>query len=175
MCWVSLQFMRVLAEWFKFQTRGLYPEEIEAAKMVFGKALPLDQVRIDEGAFLGPKQRHFAYVSFHTVNFWGNMPMDLLIHELVHVWQYRELGAVYIPWALLAQRSPMRYNYGGVANLKDLLKRGEGLRDLNLEQQADVAADYFRLLHGRRPQWGTGGVQDIPIYERLLREAGLGN
>jgi hypothetical protein len=158
----------ILASWVKWNTRSLNPEERRIARSVFGDAIDLDQVRIDDRAFVGSKQYHFAYVSFHTVNSWGALDAGILIHELMHIWQYQQLGAVYIPKALRAQRSVMGYNYGGVAMLREHLRGG--LVWFNLEQQADLVTDYFRLKNGLPTQWGHAGLQDLELYEVYMEE-----
>ncbi|NJL76371.1 MAG: hypothetical protein HC892_16485 [Saprospiraceae bacterium] len=84
-------------EWvshLKSNVRSLTARELFLAKLIFQDAINYDKVRIDERAFLGPKQYQFCYVSFNTINSWGKMSDDLLIHELVHVWQYQHFGAV---------------------------------------------------------------------------------
>lgn len=57
-----------------------------------------------EKAIIGPLFSDRAYTSFHTINNWGtnwgtvasNVP-DTMIHELTHVWQYENAGAIYMP------------------------------------------------------------------------------
>jgi hypothetical protein len=93
----------------------------------------------------------------------------LLIHELVHVWQYQRLGFRYIPQALRAQASGAGYDYGGTEALYRARREGKTLFDFNLEQQADIIADYFRLLQGRPPRWGYGWTDDLPLYEYFAR------
>lgn len=157
-----------LADWVKFRTRGLNEEELRLARIVFGNALDYRRIRVDERAHIGCRQQHIAYVSFYMINSWGPLSPTVFIHELVHVWQYQQVGAVYLSRALLAQASPMGYNYGGVGMLKDHLR--EGLAGFNYEQQADIIADYYRLATGLRPQWGDGGIADLPVYQRYIEQ-----
>lgn len=93
----------------------------------------------------------------------------LLIHELVHVWQYERLGSVYIPLALKAQHSKEGYDYGGVQALQQALATGRDLLDFNLEQQADIVADYFCLLHGRPTRWSRAHKPEIGVYQKILK------
>jgi len=151
----TVEIYETLADWLKFRSRPLKPWEKEAARQVFGKSINYRRVRVDESAWLGPRSFHFCYVSFYTVNSWGPLSNATLIHELTHIWQYQRLGIVYIPRALWAQHYGGGYDYGGVGRLRFLHKQGMGLEALNLEQQADLAADYFRLRHGYRLLWAA--------------------
>ncbi|MDX2071117.1 MAG: hypothetical protein SFV55_21995 [Haliscomenobacter sp.] len=149
----------------KRNTRGLSDAEKFSARMVFGNAIPLDLVRIDENARIGTRSTGIVYVSGFTINGWGPFPEAILIHELVHVWQYCQQGAAYIPRALRAQRSTMGYNYGG---LPALLKANH-LSEFNLEQQGDLVMDYFLLLQDRQASWAPdAGAIDLPLYETFV-------
>ena len=137
-----------LAEWyelfalvFKFRTRKLNEQELRIAKSIFGNTLPYERIRVDESAYIGPRQGRFCYVSFFTLNSWGKITPALLIHELTHVWQYQHLGIRYSPRALAAQRTTSGYNYGGEAALEQAITSGKGLAFFNLEQQADLVED----------------------------------
>jgi len=138
------------------------------AKEIFGNAINYDRIRIDESAYLGPKQQQICYVSFYIINSWGKMQNSILIHELVHVWQYENMGAVYIPRALWAQTTDEGYNYGGLENLVIALSENKTIYDFNLEQQGDIIADYFRVKNGYSPEWGNATVHDLSIYEEII-------
>lgn len=159
-----------LLDFSKFNTRSLYDWEIEMAKFVFGDAINYRRVRIDEMAFLGPRQKKFCYVSFYIINSWGPMQNSLLIHELIHVWQYEQIGAVYMPRAIRAQFSPSGYNYGGVRNLRSFINSGKGILDFNLEQQGDIVSDYYRIKAGYQPRWGQGSRKDLEVYEYFISQ-----
>ena len=129
------------------------------------------------------------YVMFNTINTWGPLDDDqTLIHELTHIWQYQvEYGADYAPLALNAQRSTAGYEYGGVsdnsiqtlidhtktkgfdptivypARIKELETRIEdnnGIKSFNLEQQAVVVEDYYRVREDGVPS----NDNDLPTY-----------
>ncbi len=157
-------------DFVKFNARSLSDDEIKLARTVFGHSINYRRVRIDAYSFFGPKQHHFCYVSFHFINSWGPMSNSVLLHELVHVWQYQNFGAVYMPKALAAQRSLMGYNYGGVQALyyhRELEKRFDAF---NFEQQGDIIADYYRIREGYQPQWGKGRPRDLPVYEYFVAQ-----
>lgn len=150
--------------------RELNQTEFDAALGIFKDSIPLADVRIDQHARLGPKQWRFAYVSFFTINIYGSMPTHLLIHELVHVWQYMNYGSMYIVHALFAQHSPAGYNYGGLDVLQFVKKANGKLADFNFEQQADIIRDYYLLCHGRRPQWSRATVADLDVYKYYVSQ-----
>jgi len=100
--------------------------EIAIAARVLGPtALRWGDVRVAQGALLSLWYRlrgDRAFATFHTVNLPHNGPhsrenLDVLIHELVHVYQYERVGSVYGPESLYAQRTS-GYHYGGSAGLR---------------------------------------------------------
>lgn len=156
-----------LANSFKSTSRRLTAEEIKLAQEVFGDSLDYARIRIDERAWVGPKQYHFCYVSFHIINSWGEMRDDIFIHELVHVWQYQQVGAAYIAKALAAQWGE-GYDYGGLVSLQAAKTNGLPLWQFNYEQQADIIMDYYRLLKGRAPRWGRATSAEISYYRYFV-------
>jgi hypothetical protein len=158
------EIYETLADWLKWNTRPLTPQEQALLEPIFGASIDYRRLRIDERAFLGPPQLQICYVSFYTINAWRPMPPDLLIHEVVHVWQFQHMGSVYIPLALRAQMSKEGYNYGGAPQVVNWARRSALLQDFNLEQQADLIADHWRLKNGLAPHWGPAGPADLPFY-----------
>ena len=161
-------FLVFLNSILKFNSRPLSPGEIEAAQTVFGNSINYQKVRVDTKAWLGCKQYHFAYVGFHVINCWGKLSRPLLIHELMHVWQYQRFGAVYIPRALYAQHSPEGYNYGGGEAIRQAALEGLSLQHFNWEQQADIVADYFCLQHDLKPRWCKFGAVYLPYFKKII-------
>jgi hypothetical protein len=150
---------------FKNHSRPLNEIEKAEAVKVFRDAINLDRIRVDDRARIGARKHKYAYVSFYTINLHGMLRPNLLIHELVHVWQYSQYGSVYIPRALQAQRSELKYNYGGLESLLNGIKGGLDLSSYNYEQQADIVTDYYKLMNGERVQWGSANSQDIKTYQ----------
>ena len=70
--------------------------------------------------------------------------------------------------ALAAQRTKEGYNYGGLEKLEQY--KYKGLSAFNLEQQADIIADYFRIKNDMKPEWGNGTKADLPLYEVYVEE-----
>lgn len=150
--------------------RSLNQYERWTARFVYGDSINLNKVRIDERAHFGPRQYRLCYVSFNIINSWGKMSDELLIHELIHVWQYQHFGAAYIPRALWAQGTTEGYNYGGLESLKVAKANGKKFWEFNYEQQGDIIADYFRLSQGKVAYWGEAKPQDIAIYEHFATQ-----
>lgn len=167
-CFGIGEIYETLMDFVKFNTRPLTEAEIELAQTIYGDNIRYKRVRVDEYALIGPRQAQICYVSFFIINNWKGMSESTLIHELMHVWQYEHLGAVYMPRALRAQFSEVGYNYGGVAALKACLLKGQDIRSFNLEQQADIVEDFFRIQKGLNPCWGHGTKQDMPVYQKVL-------
>ena len=124
-----------IMDFIKFNTRTLNAEERTAAQRLFGASIHLDLVRVDEAAFIGPLFSGRAYTSFHTINSWGKEPVDVMMHELTHVWQYETSGAIYMPQAIHAQVWGGGYSYGGAAGLRATLRgpRAAGFGSVTLE------------------------------------------
>ncbi len=157
-------------DFLKWNTRPLSPLERKLAASVFGDALKLDQICLDNEAVIGCKKRNIVYVSFFTVNSWGKIHPTTFIHELVHIWQYQKLGAAYMTQALRAQHTKEGYNYGGVNGLKEAMGNKAKLTDFNLEQQADIVADYYAIREGLKPAWGQGTQADLPVYQYFIAQ-----
>jgi len=163
-----------LADIVKFNTRPLTSSEAQAVREIFGDQLSIRRIRIDEYAFGGPKSHHFAYVSFYTINSWGALSKETFVHEMMHIWQYVQMGSVYIPRALSAQFSEEGYDYGGLSKLVKAVQSGKGLHDFNLEQQGDIIADYFRIKEGHHPRWSLSNQEDLWVFEELLTDLKVG-
>ncbi len=159
-----------LADWIKFGSRPLTPQEIELGKSVYGETVRFDLITIDERAYIGPKRMLIAYVSFHTINSWGGFSRGLLLHEFVHNWQYERYGSVYIFRALLAQHSRMKYDYGGLPMLKKAKEEKWPFDRFNYEQQGDIVQDYYLVGKNISPCWGTATMKDIRYYEYFIHQ-----
>lgn len=157
---------------FKPNTRRLTEREIALAQSVFGNTIDYQKIRIDERSRIGCKRYHFAYVSFNLINCWAPLSDPLLIHELVHIWQYQHFASVYIPRALYAQRTREGYNYGGGEAIRQAVAQGLGFLDFNWEQQGDIVADYFCLKQGLKPRWCVGNPGYLCDFEIVMKNTG---
>ena len=121
------------------------------------------------GAVIGPAFSHRAYTSFHTINSWGTESTDVMVHELTHVWQYENAGAIYMPQAIHAQKWGGGYDYGDVANLQLKKTAGEGLLSFNREQQAQIVQDFFRLRQDGFIPGSAATPADLLLYADFVQ------
>jgi len=135
-----IQVVHCLLNWHQ---RKLSSEEYELAYAVFQDSIKWRNVRLNYSSWICQRFR-FAFVGFHTIHFSKTIPDDILIHELVHIWQYEKYGSAYIVRALHAQRTTMGYKYGGVL----ALQMHKHLEEFNFEQMAEVVRDGY-LQRGR--------------------------
>ena len=125
--------------------------EIVAATSVIGPlSLRFQDIRVAQGGVLRLIFRRNggrAFATFHTVNlpatgYHERSNVEILLHELVHVYQYERAGSRYFAEALIAQHGA-GYDYGGVEALQQARTQGKHLRDFNREQQAQIVQDYY--------------------------------
>jgi len=170
--------------------RPLRDWEIVEAREVFGDSLRYDAVRVHEvvgwadGLLrLGRRLRglpppeagvHNAVTLGNHCHFPIPLPcvleppgypfgMKWLIHEMTHAWQYQHMGWVYLSKALWTQitKGPEGYQYGGAEGLIAARQNNQTFRTFNMEQQGDIACDYYVLKR-------TG--QDLSAWQPFIEE-----
>jgi hypothetical protein len=148
-------------------------EEIGAAATILGPtAIRYADVRVAEGGalrFIFARNGGRAFTTFHTVNLPADGPhcrsnFAILLHELVHVYQYERTGGLYVAEALYAQHTT-GYGYGGPESLQQCLATGVCYRHFNREQQAQLVQDYYERLTAGRP---------VVAYEAFIAEMRAG-
>jgi Domain of unknown function (DUF4157) len=123
---------------------------VAAASVLGPFSLRFQDIRVAQGGVLRPIFRWNggrAFTTFHTVNlpttgYHERSNVAILVHELVHVYQYERAGSRYFAEALLAQHEA-GYDYGGAAALQLAQLQGKHLCDFNREQQAQIAQDFY--------------------------------
>ena len=129
----------------------LMADELDAPGQVLGPdAVRYSTVRVAEGRLLRlifKLNGNRGFTLFHTINLpaeghhsRGNL--DLLVHEIVHVYQFEQVGSVYIWQALRAQKTD-GYGYGGWERLTVDRENGRRFNGYNREQQGQIAQDYY--------------------------------
>jgi hypothetical protein len=171
------EILETLADFIKFNTRKLTAAEVVKAGRVFGTSINFDLVRIDTGALSVSLIKRLAgysqareFTTLHTINGAGGIADDTLIHELTHVWQYQQSGAIYAFQALHAQSTPEGYDYGGLPALKDAKRAGKGITSFNREQQAQIVEDFYRIKTHRQPMFSSGTAADLPLYAYFVKD-----
>ena len=128
-------------------------EEIAAAVAVLGpKAVRYGDVRVAEDGLLRlvfALNRDRAFTTFYTLNlpargFHQRANFAILLHELVHVYQYERTGSPYLGQCIYAQAA-QGYGYGEEEGLHQALMTGKHFRHFNREQQAQIVQDYYTL------------------------------
>ena len=124
--------------------------EIQSASLVLGEgSIRYHSVRVAEGRLLSLIFRFNegrAFTTFRTINLprtggHSREHVELLIHELVHVYQFETVGSIYIYEALRAQQTE-GYLYGHWPQLAIDRENGMHFKDYNREQQGQIAQDY---------------------------------
>ena len=170
------EIAETLADFIKFNTRKLTGAEVAAAASVFGSSVNLSLVRIDTATLFINIVKKIENLGglwvtiLHTIHSEGDIEPAILVHELTHVWQYQQIGAVYIPEALHAQGTPQGYNYRGVSGLQKAKDEGRGLSTFNLEQQAHIVEDYYRIKHHDPNKLAPGTSDDLPLYGYFVKD-----
>ncbi len=129
----------------------LSQDEIDSTSSVLGTTtLRYDSVRVAEGGLLRiifKLNKGRAFTTFNTINLPGSgsqsrSHLDIVVHELIHVYQFELAGSIYIWQALRAQRAT-GYWYGGWQQLKEDWSNGKHFRDYNREQQGQRGLVYY--------------------------------
>jgi len=155
-----------------FRYRRLYDWEIQESQLVFGNLLNYHRIKIYDGVALpnliddiGRKIKKMpprkpnannAITLGYRCFFGRKLPTELteggwamcwLIHELTHVMQFQTMGWKYLTNALGAQKKlgAKVYDFGGEKGLKKSRKQGTVFEEYNVEQQAHIIEEYYRL------------------------------
>jgi len=137
--------------------RPLNDDELAIARPYFEDSIDYEKIKVYDGLSGYVTKWAHAFVSFNVINYRKKISKAILIHELVHIWQYQTFGSPYIFRALIAQASKEGYNYGGVEGLYMRMTNQTKFIDLNFEQQGEVFEDAYKL------QFSFRG-QNIPMY-----------
>jgi len=163
--------------------RQLSPTETAEARLVFGAGLKYGRISIVENtefpnivAAIGRAPKPNAVSLGGTIYFpetlltsaqdiaQGNLrAMAWLMHELAHQWQYQRMG-----WVYLARSGWVQVTQGRTGYVYEIVP-GRKLADYNLEQQGDIARDYYCAL---KTGWNcTHTAQREPAaWEALVEE-----
>ena len=136
--------------------RALTPAEAAHARRVFADGLDLAPVRVTRGhpASTGAARTLGNTIHLRERDFAGAGPdltpagMELLVHELTHVWQYQTGGPGYFPASMLAQAlATVRHGHRHAAyEWRPQQEAGVPFERWNPEQQAAAVEEYGRLL-----------------------------
>ena len=164
------EIAETLNDFIKFNTRALSGSETSIAENVFGTSIDLGLVRVDEHAVLGPAFTGRAYTAFHTISNWGALPAATLVHELTHVWQYQQSGAIYMAQAIHAQMQfgSAAYDFD-VHELRSAKHDGRNILSFNREKQAQIVEDFYRIKNGQPVFHSDGTHDDLHLYAYFVQ------
>lgn len=126
--------------------RGLTAAERAEAEKVFGVSIDLDRVKITDASlaadFVMWMNKNRPFVTMYVINYksGASLSMDVLIHEMTHIWQAVNSGGVYMIEALHSQFFGKGYNLSE----EDVKKANGDLLKLEREQQAVLVQEYYR-------------------------------
>ena len=128
--------------------RPLNALEIGEARKVCGWSIPLERVKVAVASLPSDLIHKIngdrAFTTMYVINFasWNNIDanLDILIHELTHVWQATTAGPVYMIEALCSQF----FGRGYTVSDADLAKAKGNFNKLEREQQAEVVRFYYK-------------------------------
>lgn len=165
-------------------SRKLTAGEIEIAGEIYGESIRYDAVKIHDGKlFFGqpdnsgmtPLGEIHAHGNVYHADYTNEHPemQSFFIHEMGHVWQHQN-GILNVIWSALLAQITHGFNYGRAYPY--LLETDKTLTDYNLEQQASMLEDYFRVArHGLefRPNRilnGGSREENLQLLESVLAE-----
>ena len=134
--------------------RALTPGEVSLARTVFADALRYDDVRVHGAKYvffqpdnvaMTPNGELYFPCGCYRADFSATVgDAAWLLHELTHAWQWQQ-GL----WVRLRAPFSRNYHYGSPR-----ARARYGL--FNIEQQATLVEDWFRMTHGLHPAYGSG-------------------
>jgi len=133
-------------------TRPLLDTEEALLRKVFGAGLQYASVRLTRmstvvAAFNGSRAftvRNTIHLPAKSYAAMAQYP-SLLVHEMVHVWQYQHEGLSYAPNALWAQVAGDGYDFAKA------LRQNKPWKKMNPEQQAQMIQEAFRAVYFDTP------------------------
>ncbi len=162
------------------EKRKLYPRELDVADPFVGDMIDLEEVRISDkslvGRILGANR---VAMTIENTIYGKNMTDPTFIHELVHVWQYKNeliapvrAGLIQLAVTAIGQRDEL-YEY-------NVEPRRKSFRDYGFEEQASIIQDAFLVLVKEKPplrnkdyESGTPVSEDtelLDLYELFMEE-----
>ena len=165
----------------KTNERPLTPGEETLAKKMFKHSIAYSKVKIHHEKYIffqpsnsGMTPNGEIYIDGVYKNDYSLEAYSLrifFIHEIAHVWQYQ--NNVLSPiWSAIGDFFEESFNYNNAYKYK--LDKGKDLVDYDIEQQASIIEDYYRIVHEKKhPVKGhlqntEGLAKLIPLYKAGL-------
>jgi|GEM_PF-4698644 len=147
------------------QERALTPNEIAQMRLVFGDSIDYGKVRIQRGGFQNDvlkldgatvvqNEIRFADKYFDgNGNFTIPAGINILTHEMTHIWQYQNRGIGYLSDSLGGQANDLLLHGGDDDSYQwqdDVLLGLKEFNDLGVEQQAELVEAIGRAMRAGR-------------------------
>jgi len=168
--WLPLQSCFLLWIPFSFSARRVYDnvmtriirylsaQEQSVVSDVITTCIDLNEIEIHKKRWTPLTPKNVTVVRGHKIFYPGDPgpienPYHLahLVHEIVHVWQYKHIGI----GLYSARWLDRRYRYS--------LLPGDKLSDFGLEQQACIFEDHFRLSRGLNRRWAINEPSQMDL------------
>jgi hypothetical protein len=158
--------------WIETPGRGLDEREREVLRSVYRDAVALDRIVIKRGraGVFGLNARPFTHGDVIYMKDIGESRwLDIIVHEVCHVWQHQHGGTDYMTRALWAQAVGDGYDW------HKGIDAGTPWRELNPEQQAEMietaySMGYFDRDGQRFVSIGTDYTEQLEDALRLVRD-----
>lgn len=147
------------------KSRGLTASEIKMLTPLFDNSIRYSDVLIIPDSNEWTKKFAHAFVLFNTIHYHEELKDHILVHEMVHVYQYQHFGSMYIGRALNAQHFGEGYEYGSSTGLYKAMISGKKFKDFNFEQQGQIMEDYY-LNFSDTEVWPMN--LDVAVYRYYL-------
>lgn len=135
----------------------LTSREMTLAGSVFGSSIDLDQVRIVVSRVAAAPTTLGNNIRIPPRY---SMPDRILIHELMHIWQYQTRGSAYISDSAWHQTTAWLTRGGRGAAYTYTITPGRGIDEYPAEHQASIVEDYYAY----------PALRANPEYQRLIAE-----
>ena len=157
------------------KSRALTLAEIALAKKVFGASIDYTTVKVYDRKYMPLQPNHSGmtpngkiYVAgVYRSDYCSALPdlQGFFIHEMVHVYQY-QLKILKPILAAIGESFKHGFNYNKAYQYT--LDAKKGLLDYDIEQQAQIIEDYFRIYHLHLPPI-PGFLQNTLIDSKTQR------
>ena len=132
--------------------RGMTEPEKEFARKIFDDLIDYDKVEIIEGGFIATPACFvggaLAFVVDNKIYFKSNRyTADMLIHELMHVWQYQTKQLTAISGFKMHAKAKLQSRPDDFLYRYDLYDP-RPFQKYGIEQQAQILQDAYRVLYG---------------------------
>lgn len=160
--------------------RALYNWELEIIDDIYQGSVDASRVRVVETKILNAPTTLGNQIRVSPGWSFADDNKPVLVHEMMHVWQYQVRGTDYITCSVYHNISgAIATGDRNVAYMNYRLGPNSSLSDFTAEEQATIVGDYYEITRRYKdvkdpPAWVTQRSPDLPIYERLMQQVRAG-